>query len=457
LRPYAGLLAQWLASDRDDAYLLAGKSFEEAKQWALTRKLSKEDYQLFEQAVDGDKTDPVPRIFINNAKARRWSISQNLPVVKLAVVASIDYYETAAKEVLRGVADAQDEFNEKQKSQSPLMEIVIANDENEPEAARKVAQDLVDDRDILGIIGHHSSESTKEAQKIYNREKISIISPSSSSSDLSTQTGVDNDQFFRTVGDTKKAAKKYIAYIEKILKPEKLFVFYKEKSAYSDALRTDLEEASKDSRYPIYKNNEVEMSSDDFNIKTAIYKISTPNTKTALIILSNVKTNSVAIAINQVNSELPALQKLHLLGTMALSETETIEKGGASMEGAIFIRPCFSLESKYMKDSIKRWNLSELNWRTATSYDATKAFAKAIENSSQKNPSRKETLDRLKSPSFSLTKDETSGFGLEWDLSGDRSNKKSKYCIFRIESTESKDPKSPKNNRFEFVDITGKS
>jgi tetratricopeptide (TPR) repeat protein len=112
--------------------------------------------KLFEQAVDSDRSDPIPRIFLNNARARL----RNKPPLKLAVVTSIDYYETAAKDVLRGAADAQNEFYKNTAETDPLIELVIANDENKEKAAKKVAQELVNDRDILGIIGHHSSEST---------------------------------------------------------------------------------------------------------------------------------------------------------------------------------------------------------------------------------------------------------------------------------------------------------
>jgi WD40 repeat protein len=45
LRPYAVSLAQWLANDRDDKYLLTGQGFLDAQQWSLTRQLTTEDSQ----------------------------------------------------------------------------------------------------------------------------------------------------------------------------------------------------------------------------------------------------------------------------------------------------------------------------------------------------------------------------------------------------------------------------
>ncbi len=393
---------------------------------------------LFEQAVDGDRTDPVPQIFLNNARAR----NRSQPPLKLAVVTSVDYYETAAKDVLRGVADAQNEFNQNQErrgSQYPFMEIEIANDANEPEAAKQVAQKLVGDGDnILGIIGHHASESTKAAQEIYEKANIPVISPTSSSSDLDQY----KTQFFRAVGNTEKAAEKYFNYIQKTLKSEKIFIFYKGKSAYSDILRQDLEKVSQGSKYLISKENEIEVSADNFNIKTAIDKITGPHTKTALIISTNVQTNSVALATSYANYQLPPDRRLFLLGTMALSETETLEKGGKEIEGMIFVVPCSNLNSRYTSKTTKHWNLPDLSWRTATSYDATQAFAKAINLAKEKT--RPEILRQLQSPSFSLSNEETSGFGLKWDLSGDRSNRNRKYCVSTIKGGKFVDiPENP--------------
>ncbi len=541
LRPYGSSLALWSANNQDKAYLLVGKSFEEANQWALARKLSEEDYQyltasqkldtdkvraennqiviqakktanqitaigasilfigtistfqiyqrfascpyeegrpgervgnvcfrnlktsgevnlflsstnfhlnkgidafkkgdydrairLFEQAVDGDHTDPVPQIFLNNAKAR-----QRGNLIKLAVATSIDYYEIGAKDVLRGVADAQDEFNKSQAKlgdRYPFLEIVIANDENAPEAARKVAQDLVEDKSILGIMGHHSSESTIEAQKIYEQAEIAVISSTSSSSELSKYK-----HFFRTVGSTKKAAKLYAEYISNEFrtvgstkKAAKVFVFYKKDSGYSRQLKEDFKAEFK-GKILNGGGDGVDISDDNFNTKEELRKIAKSNQSQVVLLFTNIATNSIAIsasfAIDKINKELPASQKLKMLAAMSLTETDTIEKGGKAIEGLILVRPFLSRTSKYTTNALQRWQLKEINWRTATSYDAIQAFGRAINLSRQK--SRKEILRHLGLPSFGLNENETSGVGLKWD-SSDRSNENRQYGVVKI-------------------------
>jgi ABC-type branched-subunit amino acid transport system substrate-binding protein len=376
---------------------------------------------LFNQAVEADRSDPVPKIFLNNAKAEL----RGKPL-KLAVVSSVDYYETAAREVLRGVADAQQDFNEKQGNKARLMEIVIANDENEPAAATKVAQELVSDPNIFGIIGHHSSESTKAAQLIYKKEKIALISPTSSSSKL------EGYQFFRTVGDTKRSAKKYADYVRKKLKLNKIFVFYINNSEYSENLMKDFGDSfSEKGGQKLDKSNTVDISLSNFNIDKSIQEILNSHVSKAALIISNVKSNSIAIAINRKNASLLPKYKLQLLGAMSLSEEETLQRGGEAVEGMVLVRPCLLLEFEYMKNSAKSWLQKEIGWRTATSFDAAQAFAKAIRLS--KPLSREEILHQLNSPSFSLSKDETSRFGLKWDFL-DRSNANRQYCIVKIKN-----------------------
>ncbi|MFM5888886.1 MAG: ABC transporter substrate-binding protein, partial [Dolichospermum sp.] len=59
--------------------------------------------------------------------------------------------------------------------------------------AQQVAQQLVKDTSILGIIGHNSSDATKEALPEYEKAQLPIISPTSTSVLLS------NSVFFRAV------------------------------------------------------------------------------------------------------------------------------------------------------------------------------------------------------------------------------------------------------------------
>jgi ABC-type branched-subunit amino acid transport system substrate-binding protein len=397
--------------------------------------------ELFENAANGDHSDPVSRIFLNNAKARKQQ-SLGFKPLKIAVVASIDYHEIAAKEVLRGVADAQDEFN-KNSVMSGMLEVVIANDENNVEAAQKVAQKLVEDGDILGVIGHHSSESTFAAQKIYTENKIALISPTSSSA-------IKGDQFFRTVGSTKESAQIYVNFIKEKLNLDKIIVFYDKESGFSKQFNEDFQEFFKSNSI---KNNTAmkirieELGSE--NIDEIFSQVLADHESKGILIASGVKNDSIAIAMATKINKLSVHQegKTKLLGVMTLSEQESRGKGGYNdkgeynMNGMLLVRPCLVPTSKPVKiaseqkikfkDSSwidrarKRWSLDDINWRHATSYDATIALTEAIKRSKNKLD-RNEVITQLHL--LTLSEEETSGFGLEWDKD-EHHNKKRGYCV----------------------------
>ncbi|UUO15660.1 ATP-binding protein [Dolichospermum heterosporum] len=135
----------------------------------------KGDYQqaaeLFKKAGENNKDDPEVLIYYNNSLARQQGSPRTL-----GVVVPIDKNTSDAQEILRGVAQAQDQFNRNFKGR--LVEIVIANDSN-TEQAKQVAQELVKDTSILGIIGHDSSDATEVALPEYAEAGLKIIFPTS--------------------------------------------------------------------------------------------------------------------------------------------------------------------------------------------------------------------------------------------------------------------------------------
>lgn len=368
--------------------------------------------KLFKQAVEADRTDPVPQIYLNNARARL----KGKPL-KLAAVVSIDYFEYAAKEVLRGVADAQTEFNKREGKNGRLLEIVIVNDGNEPIVAERVAKELANQTDILGVIGHHASESSEKALPIYQEKRVAMVSPTSSSSQLKS------DVFFRAVGSTKEAAQKYAQYIKQDLHLDKIVVFYNKDSLYSRSLKEDFQEAFAKLGGKVI-NPPISIIDPQLDIEKKIKNIAQQKGKAAFLI-SSITTNSVTIVFARKNATLPSEQKLQLLSAMSLSEEESQKQGGNALEGLTLLSPCLAEKSDYMKQAANRWE-QKIYWRVATSYDATQAFIEAIQLSKQ--PTREEILQNLHSLKLPVNK--TSGFGLSWNL--DHSNAKRKYCLIKI-------------------------
>ena len=379
-------LRERFARIKIDEYLCNTESFDPLIRQGIdyfNRRKYNESIKLFEIAVDSDPTDPISQIFLNNAKANSL---KGIHPLKIAVVISLanNFHIEASNNVLRGIADAQTMFNQNSGQNKRLLEIIIADDRNQPELARTIAKNLSDDRSILGIIGHHSSESTKAALEIYQETKIAIVSPTSTSSQL------EHEVFFRTIGSTNEIAAKYASFIKKSLGLDKIAVIYHQYNPYSQVLKDEFKASFEALGGKIieFKSN---INNPILDIELLIEGIECE--AKAVLLISSIETSSIALAIAKENSRLNH-HKMKLFFTTSLPEISALERGRDSLEDAFFIHPAIE-ESGYTELAKKRWEQKEINWRVASSYAAAQALVAAIRSSS-KNPNRQEVLENLK-------------------------------------------------------------
>ena len=110
------------------------------------------------------------------------------------------------------------------------------------------------------------------------------------------------------------------------------------------------------------------------------------------------------------------IRELKMLSGDTLYSNETLARGGRDLEGLIIAIPWFreTLQAKsFAQTSDKMWG-GGISWRTATSYDATQAFIKALSN----NPSRTTVLEQLKQ--VKINSSETSGYPLQFTKERER-------------------------------------
>jgi ABC-type branched-subunit amino acid transport system substrate-binding protein len=412
----------------------------------------KEAKKRFEQAKYVDPSDPVPYIYSNNAEARLQSEQKEQPPWKLAVVVGIDSFEDTASEMLRAVADSQDEFNRTGGKDGRLLEIVIANDGNQPEFSRKVAEELVNDQDILGIIGHQASESSKEAFPIYKKRNLAMVSPTSSSSELGSE--LEGEVFFRAIQSTKESAKVYADYLKNnlSLNTDKLRIFYDKNRLYSNNLAKNfIEETFFKEKNSINSSQSVKklclfakITCSDFSDSFINIKEVLKNAKKDEIIflIPSVNLTSLALAFTRINNRYYRDKNIKILVAMSLYETAIItKKTDSSFEGLLFAKPRVNESSLYVKRAKKKWQRDNISWRATGSYDATQAFVQAIHSSSPQK--REDMVQALKS--VTLSKEESSGFGLKW--SQDQSNEKRPYCMYEVYQGTPREVKENKCDR----------
>ena len=114
--------------------------------------------------------------------------------VKIAVVGPMSGSNAQYGTYLRnGVELAAKDINASGAAGKHTIEVVVEDDQMDPKQAATVAQRLASAGDVFAVVGHFSSTSSLAAQPIYQRAGIGMISPSSTSPDLSNKPN-----FYRT-------------------------------------------------------------------------------------------------------------------------------------------------------------------------------------------------------------------------------------------------------------------
>ena len=371
---------------------------------------------LFQQAVTANSYDPEVLIYYNNSLARQ----QGSPLT-LAVVVPLDKstITDTAKEILRGVAQTQNQFNKNKGLNGRLLEIVIANDSN-TEKAKEVAQELIKDSSILGVIGHISSDATKMALPEYEKAKLAVISPTS------TSILLNNPVFFRAVSSDESAGKKLAEYTYKSLKLKKAVIFANPTNSYSNSIREIFTNQFEKLGGEVVDKPLIDLTSPTFDAKKEVTKSVYGDKAEAVMLFSNTQkldiTLKIAKEITKINETLrnnsqnSPRRELKMLGGDNLYQGEILTRDSKNVEGLIIAVPWFRetpQAQSFVKKADQQWG-GGISWRTATSFDATQALIKALSN----NPSRSTVLKGL--ANVSLSASETSGYPLKFTSERER-------------------------------------
>jgi branched-chain amino acid transport system substrate-binding protein len=362
--------------------------------------------KFFEQAKKANPYDPEVLIYYNNSLSH-----QKGSPLTLAVVVPVDKSTITTQEVLRGVAQAQNQFNQNKGLNSRLLEIVIANDSN-TEKAKEVAQELIKDSSILGVIGHISSDATNMALQEYEKAKLAVISPTS------TSILLNNPVFFRAVSSDESAGKKLAEYTYKSLKLKKAVIFGNPTNSYSNSIREIFTNQFEKLGGEVVRKPLIDLTSPTFDAEKEVAKSVYGDHAEAVMLFSNTQkldiTLKIAKEITKRNETLKTQnsprRELKMLGGDNLYQGDILTNGGKNVEGLIIAVPWFRetpQAKSFAQKSDKQWG-GAISWRTATSFDATQALIKALSN----NPSRSTVLKGL--ANVSLTASETSGYPLKF-------------------------------------------
>ncbi len=328
----------------------------------------------FEQSLQKQPNDPEVRIYLNNAKAAQAEHH------KLAVVVPIGHDLPMSQEVLRGVAQAQQEINDAGGINGKQVFIVIANDDENPNTGKQIAQDFVNRSDILGVIGHTASDVTIASAKTYDAGKLVAISPISSSIEISNQSRF----VFRTIPSDAIAART-LATHALTQNRKKVAVYFNSTSNYSRSLKSEFTKSIQSSGGQVVA--EYDLNDSGF---TPSRSLDRANGADVIFLAPNTATLDKALQVVQANqNRLPILAGDDMYAAKTL---DVVRDRGTGMVVAVPWHILGDLTSSFPERSRKMWN-SDVNWRTVMTYDAMQALIAAL----QQNPTRagiQETLSR---------------------------------------------------------------
>ena len=328
--------------------------------------------------------DPEVLIFLNNAR-----IGEQKSYI-IAVSVPIGTNPNGSLEILRGVAQAQNEINSSRGIKGVPLKVAIANDDNNPQIAQQIALNLVNNPDILGVVGPYASEVTLAAGTVYNSGKLVAISPISTSVKLSGFS----PYVFRTVPSDYMAARALANYMVTQLQRKNAAVFFNSQSDYSQSLKSEFVTAVSLAGGQV--SSEFDLSNPGFSAAYSVQQASEQGAE-VLMLAPNTGELDKALQVVQVNNQ----KRLNLLGGDGIYNPKTLEVALSAAVGMVVAVPWDidgNPKSEFSRQSRQLWG-ADVNWRTALAYDATRAFIAALEL----NPTRTGVQQSLVSSNFSTT------------------------------------------------------
>jgi branched-chain amino acid transport system substrate-binding protein len=382
------------------------KSNTTANQQAGVEAFVKKDFQeaakQFQRSRELNSNDPEALIYLNNAKIR------NAQAYKIVVSVPIGTNLNVAREILRGVAQAQDEINNRQGGiKEKLLKVEIANDDNNPDIAQQLAGKFVGDSNIIAVVGHNASNASIPAAPIYNQGGLVMVSPTSFAQELS-KTG---KYTFRTVPSINILANTLAENTIKKLHKNQIAFCIDSRSKDNQSYKEEYENAASK-----YGGKLIPLTCDisDPNLNPdKIIKQAIDNGADSLMLAAYIDSIKEAVKIAEAN--LKKEKKLQIFASPTLYTRETLEAGRSEINGMILIAPWVPDSNPQFSEKANQYWGGDVTWRTAMAYDATLAIAEGLK---QSDGTREGLQKALSNPSFEVKNGATGT--VKFLTSGDR-------------------------------------
>jgi branched-chain amino acid transport system substrate-binding protein len=359
-------------------------------------KNHKEAEQHFAKSLQRFRNDPETLIYLNNARIG------DRPALTIAVGVPIGSNANVAQEMLRGVAQAQDELNRQGGIAGKPLRVKIVNDDNNPVLVKDLVHRLVKDSSVLAVVGHNASDASVAAAPVYNEGGLTMLTPTSFSDKLSS----NGPYVFRMVPNIRFMADQQVRYYARTNPNAKIAIC-------SDSLAIDNES---------YRNHvansilEMEINKPGIGLVPATCDFAAPDfdPKQAVNTLIQKKANTLLLAphIDRIDRAIAVATanrgRMSLLASTSLHTGITLESGRKAVNGMLLAVPWYPNalpNDVFSQKATQLWG-GAVTWRTAMSYDATRAIAAGLQQATnidlQQRTTRTGLKDILRSPEFSI-------------------------------------------------------
>jgi len=337
-----------------------------------------------ESARAENPSDPETLIYLNNARIgtdKAYLIAAAVPLSN-----TLD----SAQEILRGVAAAQTEINQAGGIKGVPLKVAIADDSNQPEIAQQVAETLTKDPNLLGVIGHGTSDTSFTAAQVYQDQQLVMIAPVSSAMKL----GEIGDHIFRTMPTDQQTAKALKDYMVNVLRKRRVVIFSNPNSQYGQSLTREFKTALDYSGVAdVNVIEEIDLSRPDFDAEDSVNRAIANKAEVIMLAPDSEVMDKAIRVIESANRRIP------ILGGDSMFTPRVPKIAKEKAVGIVLAVPVDVTNTPFLRQATTLWGKSDLiSWRTALAYDATQALIKGLSQS----PTRDGVYRALSEPDFSV-------------------------------------------------------
>jgi eukaryotic-like serine/threonine-protein kinase len=400
---------------------------------AFKNKQYNQAIDKFTQARGKEPADPETLIFLNNARLEaKLQANENARVLTIPVIVPIDGVDPSLPEtILRGAAQYQDKFNKGANS----LRVIIADDHSRTKNAKHIAERLVEDSEISGVVGHYASEVSQKGLETYLKNNLAMISYGSTAQTLSCSSDNPTCQkiFFRTVPTTEVTAlilAKYLNNLSSNNVSHRVAIFNNPDSLFSHNLAESFKRKLGDGKLVLEEDvcqtqfdvetivNEMEQKKVNIvalfpdggtcasSRRNVIYLINEKRRRDEKRRSSNRETSILGgwsvLGADTLNDEGFMREAMNHLAMFSPWDPWSVEKSSESKE---FLKNANNLwlpkeTGKTLRDT-EIFENGTISGVTATTYDAIQALVTAIENSwKPSRPTRDQVRATLADPNF---------------------------------------------------------